>query len=318
MRYTNKHNIPLPIAVMLIHDEYDHDDTPNVLSVTTMLKSVRRIILETRGSPVEQEMDISELIASTQGTALHDALERAWLSPKLPEMLQQLGIPKRVAEKIRVNPTDGTRTPLDIFLEKRSSKKLGKWTISGKFDFIMEGKPMDLKNTSTFKWSGDHDDYIMQLSMYRWLNPDLTNKDLGEIMFWFKDFSNYSSGKSGYPPFSIAGKQLNLLTPAATESWVKKKLNQLEQYMDTPEKQLPLCTPKELWQSAPSFKYYSKPDAMKASKVFDSMHEANSHMLSKGKGHIVEVGAEPKACGYCPARMGCSQYSSMVQQGIVK
>lgn len=317
MKYTNKHNIPLPLAVMLVHDDYDHSEQEMALSVTSLLKSTRQIILGMRTSNVEQTMDVSELLAATQGTALHDALEKAWLSPKLPETLKALGLPKKIAEGIRVNPTEGS-TPLDIYLEKRTSKKVGNWTISGKFDFVMEGKPMDLKNTSTFKWNASHEDYVLQMSLYKWLNPEIMNKPVGQILFWFKDYSSFSANKAGYPPFPLVGKEMQLMSEFETQSWVTRKLQQLDRYIAQPENELPLCTEKELWQSTSSFKYYASPTSKRATKVCATYAEAYSYMLSKGKGEVREIPAEPKACGYCPARMGCSQYSSMVQQGLIK
>ncbi|CAL9970181.1 exonuclease [Vibrio phage D292] len=317
-KFTNKHNIPLPLAVMLAHDDYDHNDDPYTISATSLLKSTRQLVLATRSTGEEEPVDISTLIASTQGTALHDALEKAWLSPKLPETLKALGLTASVAEQVRVNPTDGKAGRFDIFMEIRKDKKIGRWTISGKFDFIMEGIPHDLKNTSTFKWSGSHQDYIDQLSIYRWLNPDLTKEDLGRILFWFKDYSEWSSSKAGYPPFPLVQKELNLRPPRQTEKWIKDKLDLVEKHLDTPEPELPLCTSEELWQSPSKFKYYSKPDAVKASKVFDSMTLASSYMMGKGKGRIVEAKGEARACKYCNVRSGCSQYGQLVQQGLIK
>ncbi|AUR97966.1 exonuclease [Vibrio phage 1.245.O._10N.261.54.C7] len=316
-KYTNKHNIPLPLAVLLATDEYDHNDEPWTISATKLLGSVRQIVLESRVSAEEVEIDISDLIASTQGTALHDAMERAWLNPKLPEVLKSLGLPARVADKVRVNPTEG-KTNLDVHLERRTSKKIGKWTVSGKFDFIMEEMPMDLKNTSVYSWGKSSDDYKMQLSMYRWLNPDITSKDLGKIMFWFKNWSEYAKKGDGYPPFTIAEKTINLLSPAHTEHWVSQKLNQIDLYWNTPESELPLCTPEEMWQAPSEFKYYSSATSQRASKKFDNTHEAHTYMLSKGKGEVREIKQSPTKCGYCNARFKCSQYASMVQQGIVK
>lgn len=318
MKFTNKQNIPLPLAVLLASDDYDHNNDSMTVSVTGLLGSVRQIVLGSRVPQSEQEMDISELIASTQGTALHDAMEKAWLSPKLPQVLMSLGIPRKVAEAIRVNPTEPPFTNLDVFLERRTDKKVGEWTISGKFDFIMEGKPMDLKNTSVYSWSKDPADYVMQLSLYRWLNQDITDKDLGQIMYWFKDFSSYSVGKADYPPFSIVGKDLQLLSPAETQQWVTRKLQSVERYLAAPESELPLCTPEELWQSKSEFKYYASTSAKRATKKFPTYHEAHSFMLSKGKGEVREIKGEPKKCMYCNARGGCSQYGSMVAQGIIK
>lgn len=317
MKYTNKHNIPLPLAVMLAHDDYDYNNDPYTLSATSLLKSTRQLVLGTRGIGESEPVDISTLIASTQGTALHDALEKAWLSPKLPETLKALGIPPAVIEQVRVNPTDGKAGRFDIFMEIRKDKKIGKWTISGKFDFIMEGTLHDLKNTSTFKWSGSHQDYVDQLSTYRWLNPDITDKALGRILFWFKDYSEWNNTKTAYPPFALVQKELSLRPPAQTEAWIKQKIHAIEKHMDTPEPKLPLCTTEELWQGKSKYKYFAKPDSTRASKVFDTMTEASSYMMGKGKGRVVEAKGEAKACTYCNVRSGCSQYGALVQQGLI-
>ena len=38
IEYTNDHNIPLAMAVWLMHDDYDYIHDPKYISVTTLMK----------------------------------------------------------------------------------------------------------------------------------------------------------------------------------------------------------------------------------------------------------------------------------------
>lgn len=317
VKYTNIHKIPLPLAVMLAHDEYEHREEQFTISVTGLLKSVRQIVLGSRDTSGDSVVDISSLLASTRGTALHDALERAWLSDRLPQTLAELGLPKKVIEQIRVNPTDGEHRPLDVFLEVRNEKKVGRWTITGKFDMSIEYTATDLKNTSVFKWSSDPEMYVKQLSIYKWLNPDLMKKPHGNILFWFNDFSVYSNNKPDYPPFSLAQKSYPLHTPSQTEAWIKTKLGQVDANWETPEAKLPFCTASELWQGKSEYKYFTKAGAKRATKVFASRAEAHTYMMAKGSGgEVREFKGKAKACTYCDVRLRCSQYKLLVSEGL--
>ena len=49
MQITNKHGIPLPLAVWLVSHEYDdHSHIPNYISTTTLLRPTRQIVLSER------------------------------------------------------------------------------------------------------------------------------------------------------------------------------------------------------------------------------------------------------------------------------
>jgi len=73
MIYTNTHNLPDYVKSWLINDTYDYEE--NVISATTLLKPTRQIILEMRHRD-EIVQDVSELIASKFGTALHLSFEK--------------------------------------------------------------------------------------------------------------------------------------------------------------------------------------------------------------------------------------------------
>ena len=54
-----------------------HDD-PNYISVTTLLKPIREIVLSRRHREETKAIDISGFIQSQMGDALHASTERAW------------------------------------------------------------------------------------------------------------------------------------------------------------------------------------------------------------------------------------------------
>ena len=86
--YSNLTNLPLPIAAWLAHDTYDREAAG--ISATTLMKPTRQIILSKRLPPGEGITDISGMIKSRIGTAIHDAIERAWISEALPQTLTNL------------------------------------------------------------------------------------------------------------------------------------------------------------------------------------------------------------------------------------
>ena len=90
MRLTNLNNIPLPLAVWLATSNYDGNKAPNEISVTTLMKPLKQIILSKRVNKDDLCLDVSSLAASTIGTALHDSIEQAWLNPN--DALTRLGI----------------------------------------------------------------------------------------------------------------------------------------------------------------------------------------------------------------------------------
>ena len=93
--FTNKFNVPLPLAVWLVTDEYQYAKYANEISATSLLKSPRYIIASRRAMYPEQfpeELrpivvtegidfpDIQERIAARIGTAIHSSVEQAWTS----------------------------------------------------------------------------------------------------------------------------------------------------------------------------------------------------------------------------------------------
>lgn len=321
MLITNNNNIDLTLAVWLLHDEYDYIDKPNYISATTLMKPLRQIVLPMRVPPEQRTMDISDLIASSMGTALHDSIEKAWTSNPW-RALKILGYPESVIKRVRINPTDAelqaNPDTIPVYLEQRAFKEVTvngtTYTIGGKFDLVMEGVVQDNKSTSVYTWihGGKDDDYSLQGSIYKWLNPDKILDDIIRINFIFTDWKKMDAARDpSYPQQRVAAKDVPLRSIADTDTWVRNKLALVNQHMNTPEDQLPECTDEELWRSDPKYKYYADPakTSGRSTKNFDSLPEAKVFMNQEkgGKGVIITVPGEVKRCSYCSAYEVCTQ-----------
>lgn len=323
-KYTNQTGLPLPIAVWLANDTYDREAAG--LSATTLMKPTRQIILSSRIPAGEGTVDISGLIKSRIGTAIHDAIESAWTNEKLHQTLANLGIPDKVIKRFKINPEviEGGKPVIPMYLEKRSSREVLGQKITGKFDFIADGRVHDFKFTSTFSYtSGNKDeDYILQGSIYRWLNPDIITDDMMSIIFIFGDWSKnrYLSNKEKYPASQIIARDFVLLPEATVQKFVESKVNELIKCTNLKEEELPLCTDKELWRKEDTFKYYKNPSSTgRSTKNFDNYNEAYLQFIKDGSvGRIDTVKGSVQACLYCSAFTLCSQKDDLIEAGELK
>lgn len=318
-RYSNNTGIPLSVAVWLATDNYDHNPDPNTISVTTLMKSVRQITLSARAEASGGVTDVSELVSSAMGTAFHDAIERAWtVDPQ--KALKALGYPDKVIARIKVNPTneDLANGCIPIYMEQRNSKVVNGITISGKFDFIGDGRLEDFKSTGTYSYTSkcNESKYILQGSLYRWLNPQLITNDVMAIDYIFTDWSGLSATTSkGYPPSKIFQEPFTMYSEDEMQAYVENKVEQILFYRDTPDELLPLCNDEELWRKEPVFKYYSKPGLSKSTANFTTSQEAQDRLAEKGVGYVLEVKGKVVACLYCSAKNICSQRNALIASG---
>lgn len=318
--YANVSSVPLSMAVFLATDSYDHVDEPNYISATSLLKPLRQLILAARVPKDESPVDLSNMIASRMGSAIHDAIERAW-KDNYKTALETLGYPAGVIKKIRINPPQENQEAgiIPIYLEQRAYKKVGKWTIGGKYDFIGDGRVEDFKSTSVYTYINktNDDKYIWQGSLYRWLNPKLVTRDEMAIQYIFTDWQGAKAKTDpNYPPKRIHQKLLKLKSVAETEAFVRRKLALIEQYWDAPEDQIPECTDEDLWRSEPVFKYYANPaKTARSTKNFDNKQDAYTYMAQAGKGVVIEKPGQVTGCKYCPAFALCSQKDRLIASG---
>ena len=320
-RYFNVSEVPLSLAVFLANDTYDHSEDPQTISATTLIKPVRQVVLSSRIPPEQDLADLTQMVASRMGSAIHDGIERAW-KQNYKSSLTALGYPQKIVERIAINPKpeEVTEDTIPVYLEQRKSKKLGNWTISGKYDFIGEGQVEDFKTTSVFTYlNGSNDEnYIWQGSIYRWINPELITKNQMAVRFLFTDWQAVKARTDpNYPPYRFHSKVYTLKSLQETETFIRDKLSLLEKYWNAPEAEIPYCTDEDLWRREPVWKYYKNPQKMsRSTKNFSSKQEAYIRLSQDGNvGVVIEQPGVVTACKYCKAFPVCTQKDALIASG---
>jgi len=322
--YSNNTDISLSLAVFFATDTYDHNDDPNHISATALLKPLRQIILSSRCKPEDSIVDLSSLVPSRIGTAIHDGLESAWKN-NYKDALKALGYPENIINKIIINPKpeELNESMIPIYLENRMSKTIEGINISGKYDFVIEGKLEDLKTTSVYTYINKtkDEDYILQGSIYRWLDPEVITSDEFSIQYIFTDWSfGQLKANSNYPPKKVMKESFKLLPLEETERFIKNKINLIQLHLDTPETELPLCSDKELWRRDPVWKYYKNPNSTaRSTKNFtDELSAINRMADDKNVGKVVHFPGEVVACKYCNVFQICTQKDQLILDGSLK
>ncbi len=330
-RMTNNAGIDLSVALWLAHDDYDYVDKPNYISVTTLIKPIRQIILgarveeQTRQDPSKAvPVDIIDRFNSVMGQTLHLGVELSWKNHYRTSMAK-LGYPKRAIELVRINPEVEEPDTIPVYTEQRVERIVEvdgeRFVVGGKIDLIIEGRLRDVKSTKVFQYTNQSgvSRWRLQGSLYRWLNPGKVHHDEFLVQYLLVDWARGLAGRDpNYPPHPAPKRSVQLMVPEESERWVTNKLRLLKQYRSAPEADLPECEEDDLWRSAPVWKYYASGDTSKrATKNFTSAQEANAFRAEKGKGVVVLVPGQVKACNYCPCAPLCGQYQRLLAAGEI-
>jgi hypothetical protein len=323
VRFTNTGDVPLSLAVFLATDNYDYNSEPDTISATTLLKPLRQIILPSRLPNEQGLVSLPDMMKNRIGSAIHDSIEQAWKN-NYQGAMKALGYPSCLIKRIRINPEPGTLEDgqIPIYLEQRLSRKVGKWTITGKFDFIGEGRVQDFKSTSTWAYMSQANatKFTQQGSIYRWLDPKLITQDEMDIIYIFTDWkAAMVRTDPKYPPQQFKKQVYPLLSEAEVDAFIRNKVRQIETYWNAPEEEIPFCDNDDLWRSEPVYKYYKNGDinSKRSTKNFETNQEAVIYMSTEhgGKGAIKEVPGQVTACKYCPSFAICTQKDSLIQAG---
>jgi hypothetical protein len=309
-KITNNNGLSLPIAVWLAYDGYDYSNDDSVISTTSLMKPIKQVVFGRRYKDADKEFDVSDFISSSMGTALHDSVELAWKNKdKTVDILNNMGYLN--AEDIYDKVT----------FEKRTVKQVGKYKISGKFDMVFDGIVADIKSTSTWTYiyGSKDDDYKIQMSIYRWLNPELITNDFGYIEFIFTDWSAVKAKQdSSYPQGRTATKKIALMSIAETQKFVEDKLSEIQINELIEDDKLPDCTDEELWASADVWKVYKGASRARSMKNFALEADAYEFAATKAGSVVVLNKGEVKRCNYCSYQEFCSQYTRLKVKGLVK
>lgn len=320
-QYTNDKDVPLLFIAWLMNDEYDYSSKEKYISATSLMRPVKETILSQRVDPdLIQVIDIAQLAPSVLGNAIHDTVERVWRDDRLrTKALLRFGYSEEDIKHILINPTakEIQENPehITLYFEQRKEKKVRGYTIGGKFDAILSGVLHDIKSTSAYAWANDSRalDYILQGSIYRWLNPELVTEDFIRICYFFTDWSKSGTSNPDYPDARVKYRDYPLMSIADTEAWVNDRIRQIHELRDADESVIPNCTDEEVWLAKQTFRYFSDPAKVegRATRVFSTHEEAMDHWTKAGKGIVISpIPVANKCRDYCNAYSVCTQKDS--------
>lgn len=282
MKITNRANLPAPF-VRMAEDKYTI--TPKRYSVTTLLKSVREILLNRRHNG-EIEQDCSDMIWLLFGKAVHSILEQ-----------YSDGISEFAEEKLIVKLENG-------------------YTISGVIDLYDIDKKMvvDYKTASTWKVIyKDFGDWEKQGLMYAWL---LRKNGLAcdKVLFYaiLKDWSKAKAKVDReYPQSPVVKVEFDIAGIEEIDTYIKEKIDEIIFYEDKPDSELPLCSLEDRWNDGDKYAVMRK-GRKTAMRVLDSMSEAEVWKEANG-GDFIEVrkGVDKKCMDYCLCCSKCEYYKSL-------
>ncbi len=328
-RISNVNGLSLSMAVWLAAEPYNHDENipvdgidfdpvnEEMISVTTLMKPTRQFVLSQRVPPLalNELPDVTDVVGARLGHAIHQSQEDAW-KLHYAHAMRRLGYPESLIRKVRINPPDEPKEEgiLPVYLEQRYFKRFDGVCITGQFDKIINGQLEDTKSTSVFTYIGrkKEEDYRIQMSIYRWINPDKITTDIAHVQHVFTDWSAPMSNYiPGYPPHRLHQFTVELMSLKDTEAWIRRKLAEIRANVDLAQSSMVRCSDKDLWREPPQYRYYADPSkanaSNKSSKNFINKQDALIHQSTKGKGTVITVPGRVKACSYCPAFTICTQ-----------
>ena len=281
MKVTNKYGVPAPLVTLATREYYSKGAAQ--YSVTELLSSPRiRRLREQYNDQIEE--DVSDMLWSMMGSALHVVMERGVT-------------PGYITEERLFVEVDGVR-------------------ISGAIDIQQEVDGgvviIDYKFTSAWAVMNEKVEWEQQLNLYKWLVEKVKGKRVKglKICSFIRDFNRHDH-REGYPAAPIHMLDIPMWSTHEADRFVKGRL---ESHRDSKVdhdlgEALTECSPEERWMSETM--YAVKREGRKtAIRVFKSMEEA-TQLAEKEKGYVETRSGEPKRCtgNYCGVNHWCSQYA---------
>ena len=283
MKLTNKFSIPQTFVNVLERPTYSKGKAH--LSVTQLINSPKIVAL-TQKFDDELEQDVSEMVWSIFGTAIHGVLEHG---------------------------KDDNHV-----VEERLHTTLDGWRISGAIDLQIKTDAgiaiRDYKTTSAWAVINEKLEWEQQLNTYAWLVQTVKQApvtDIG-IVAIIRDWSRREAAKNeNYPPAPIKEIPIKLWTYDEQEAYIKHRISMhsaCEFALETDE-ELPLCTPEEMWER-PTVWAVKKKGGVRAKSLHEGQEEAQEALETLGKDYEIEVrpGSRTRCESFCPVNQYCQQW----------
>lgn len=286
MKFTNKQNLPEPIARAVTRFEQRYSKGGARFSVTELLKPPRaRVLIEENQDRIEE-----------------DVADRIWA------LMGQIG------HAILADDGEGTH--------RRFFGRVAGQTVSGEADLILStfghySELVDYKFCSVWtSRQGAKPEWTQQCNMLRYLaHGDATCPAQilkAKIVAIYRDWSKpKASREQDYPQSQVEVFPIELWPSEQTHDFIVERIG----LHLAAEQELPLCTDEERWKDPPKWALMKR-GSKRAIKLFEEERQAEA---AAGHGYYVEERrGEPKRClHYCLAAPFCSQFrEEMMDQPI--
>jgi hypothetical protein len=283
MKLTNKHGIPQTFVNVLERPTYSKGKAH--LSVTQLINSPKIVAL-TKKFDDELEQDVSEMVWSLFGSAIHQVLEHG--------------------------------QDQNHIVEERLHATLDGWNISGAIDLQITSdlglSVRDYKTCSIWSVLNDKIEWEQQLNIYAWLVETVKKTpvvDLG-IVAIIRDWSRRDAAKNDdYPKAPVKEIPIRLWPYEERENYIKHRIAQHSAFEFALEagETLPECTTQEMWEK-PTTWALKKTGGVRAKSVHETESEARGALLKSGMGYEIEVrpGSRTRCENFCPVSNYCQQW----------
>ena len=282
MKLTNKHGIPDTFLNVLKRPTYSKGRAH--LSATQLLNSPKIVAL-TKKFEDELEQDVSDMVWSLFGTAIHGVLEHG---------------------------KDDNH-----IVEERLHATIDGWNISGAIDLQIITGPetvsiRDYKTTSSWAVMNEKIEWEQQLNIYAWLVEGVKGKivDSVGIVAIIRDWSRREAAKNpDYPQAPVKDIPIKLWSYEDRQDFISSRISrhsECEFAMETDE-ELPLCTPDEMWEK-PTTWALKKKGGVRAIRVYETQEEAEAALDPKVHEIEVRLGSRTRCESFCPVNTYCQQW----------
>jgi hypothetical protein len=285
MKLTNKFGIPETFVNVLKRPTYSKGAAH--LSVTQLINSPKIVALVKKFED-ELEQDVSDMVWSIFGSAIHNILEHGKDENHL--------------------------------VEERIHSMVDGWKISGAVDLqVVDDQGgisiRDYKTTSVWAVMNEKIEWEQQLNIYAWLvdtvKEDFHVTDLG-IVAIIRDWSRRDAARNpDYPQAPVKELPIKLWPYEERKEFVQSRITShsaCEFAMETGE-DLPPCTPEEMWEK-PTTWAIKKVGGVRAKSVHDTEESMLKALEIAGPAYEIEVrpGSRTRCESFCPVNTYCQQW----------
>ena len=291
MIVTNKHGMPETLVNLAKRDKYTKGKAH--LSATEMLNSPRIVQLRKKYDD-QVEVDVTDLIPSMWGTAMHYMVEQGKADNHI--------------------------------IEQRLHAEIDGWHISGAID-LQTVTPngieiSDWKNVGVWAVMNEKVEWEQQLNIYAWLVEEVAKKPVTKLSIvaivnnWNK---RDAKSKEGYPPARGIVLDIKLWPFEERLKFIRGRIHAHSegQFSTDAGEELPLCTPADMWEK-PTTYAIKKDGGVRAKSVHADLEEAEEALLKSGSGYSLEIrhGERTRCDEYCSVNKWCDQYQNYLKEKI--